>query len=251
VKRRMLVVALSAFLALALATPVAFGQPEQQAGESPAYGKTGKLAGAWLQWALSKPIPKNPMLGEYRGGPKCNGRPVSETPGEEKWWFLAGTFGGQPPGVERTCAMPAGRWLFFPVANYLFIITEPGETEELGREQANEFMKSVLTDPDLSISVTVDGEEVLRRADSPLVSVRVPENNVFDLLFPGAVEGGSYEGLTDGLWATMPPLSKGKHTVHFELSAPNVDLNPDEPGAEGFFQENTYHLTVKRAKPDS
>jgi hypothetical protein len=238
----MLVVALSALLALALATPVAFGQDEQQE-DSTAYGQTGELAAAWLQWALSKPISQNPMIGgdpDYSKA-QCNGRPVSETPGEEKWWFLAGTFGGQPPEVERTCAMPAGRWLFFPLANYLFIITEPDETEESGREDANEFMVSVLTDPDLSISVTVDGEEVLRRADSPLVSVKVPEDNVFDLL-PGVdLEGGSYDGLTDGLWATVPPLSKGKHTIHFELSAPKVD----------FRQDITYHLTVKRAKPAS
>jgi hypothetical protein len=242
VKSRMLVVALSALLALVLATPVAFGQAAEQQEDSTAYGRTGELAGAWLQWALSKPIPKNPMVGEYRGGPKCDGRPVSETPGEQKWWFLAGTFGATQPGVERTCTMPAGRWLFFPVANYLFIITEPGENEELGRKQANEFMDSVLTDPDLSMSVWVDGKEVLRRADSPLVTVRVPENNVFDL-FPGVdLEGGSYEGLTDGLWATVPPLSKGKHTIHFALSAPRED----------FRQDNTYHLTViTRAKPAS
>ena len=102
-------------------------------------------------------------------------------------------------------------------------------------------MDSVLTDPNLSISVTVDGKEVLRRADSPLVTVRVPENNVFDLL-PGVdLPGGSYDGLTDGLWATVPPLSKGKHTIHFALSAPTED----------FRQDNTYHLRVTRAKPAS
>ena len=243
-KGRMLVVALSALLALALATPVAFGQAAEQQEESTAYGKTGELAGAFLQWALSKPIPKNPMVGEYRGGPKCNGRPVSETPGEKKkWWFLAGTWEATEPGVERTCTMPAGRWLFFPVASYLFIITEPHENEELGRTQAKEIIDSLLTDPDLSMSVWVDGKEVLRRADSPLVTVRVPENNVFDLLFPGEfdLKGGSYEGLADGLWAKVPPLSKGKHTVHFALSAPKAD----------FRQDNTYHLTVKRAKPAS
>ena len=60
-KRRMLVVALSALLALAVATPVAFGQAaEQQEDSTAAFGRTGELAGAWLQWALSKPIPKNP-----------------------------------------------------------------------------------------------------------------------------------------------------------------------------------------------
>ena len=49
---------------------------------------------------------------------------------------------------------------------------------------------------------------------------------------------GSYEGVADGLWVTLPPLSKGEHTIHFEMSAPSV-------GEEGFSQDNTYHLTVE------
>ena len=239
-KGRMVVVALSAVLALAVTAPVAFGQAEQGSTE---YGTTGELAAAWWQWAGSKPVPKNPLLGEYSGGPKCNGRPVSDTPGEADWWFLAGTIDGSE--VERACTVPAGRRLFFPVVNFVFLITEPGEDEEVARAFANQFVDGVLTDPDLSMSVTVDGKEVLRRADSPLFTASLPMNNIFGL------EAGEYEGVADGLWAKVPPLAKGKHTVRFELSAPNVDTNPDEPGAEGFEQDNTYRLTVKRASAAS
>jgi hypothetical protein len=52
--------------------PVAWGQAEQQG--STTYGRTGKLAAAWWQWALSKPVAKNPTIGSYSGGPKCNGQ---------------------------------------------------------------------------------------------------------------------------------------------------------------------------------
>jgi hypothetical protein len=235
VKRTMLVAALGVLLALAVATPVAWGQAEQQG--STTYGRTGKLAAAWWQWALSKPVAKNPTIGSYSGGPKCNGRPVSATPGDKQWWFLAGATGGTKPRVERTCTMPAGRWLFFPVANYVYINTEPTDNEEVARQAANEYMDSVMSDPDLSIAVSVDGQEVLRRADSPLFTVKIPEHNVFDSpTFD--LPAGSYDGVADGLWATVPPLSKGKHTVHFKLSAPNV-------GTEGVTQNNTYHLTVR------
>jgi hypothetical protein len=228
----MLVAALSALLALAVATPIAWGQVEQQG--STKYGQTAKLAAAWWKWALSKPVAKNPTIGEYSGGPKCNGRPVSATPGNKQWWFLAGTSGGTAPRVERTCTMPAGRWLFFPVANSVFIITEPDETEKIARQAANGYMDSLLTDRRLRIVVSVDGQEVLRRADSPLFTVEIPENNVFDSpTFD--LPAGSYDGVADGLWAKVPPLSKGKHRVHFELSAPK----------EGFTQNITYHLTVK------
>jgi hypothetical protein len=230
VKGRMMVVALSAVLALAVAMPVAFGQAGQG---STGHGQTGELAAAWWRWAGSKPVPKNPLLGEYSGGPKCNGRPVSDTPGEADWWFLAGTIDGSE--VERACTVPAGRRLFFPVANIAFLITEPGEDEGDARAFVNGFVDGVLTDPDLSVSVTVDGKEVLRRADSPLFTASLPEDNVFGL------EAGEYEGVADGLWAKAPPLAKGKHTVRFELSAPTRD----------FEQDNTYRLTVKGAKDAS
>ncbi len=82
---------------------------------------------------------------------------MTDTPGTKQWWFLAGTFGGSP--VERTCTMPAGRWLFFPLVNYVFLITEPDETEEDARQAANFFQDNVLTDEDLSMSVSVAGKE--------------------------------------------------------------------------------------------
>ena len=229
-KGRMMVVALSAVLALAVAIPVAFGQAGQG---STGHGTTGELAAAWWRWAGSKPVPKNPLLGEYSGGPKCNGRPVSDTPGEADWWFLAGTINNSE--VERACTVPAGSRLFFPVANVAFLITEPEEDEEVARAAVNEYMDGVLTDPDLSMSVTVDGKEVLRRADSPLFTASLPEDNVFGL------EAGGYEGVADGLWAKVPPLAKGKHTVRFELSAPTRNVE----------QDNTYRLTVKGAKDAS
>ena len=233
-KRRILVMALSVVLALVvvspmavgkIVSPMAVGEVEQNSRE---YGRAGKLAAAWWQWALSKPEAKNPIIGEYTGGPQCNGRPVTETPGTKQWWFLAGTFGGGGP-VERTCTMPAERWLFFPLVNGVFLITEPGETEEDARRAVNEFMDNVLTDDDLSMSVSVAGKEVLRRADSPLFNATVPEDNV------AGVPAGSYPAVADGLWVTVPPLSKGEHTIHFELRAPEA----------GITQDVTYHLTVR------
>ncbi len=224
--RRIIVMAISVILALTLAMPVAFGQVGQG---SKASGTASELAADWWQWALSKPVEENPLLGEYSGGPKCDGQPVTETPGKK--WFLAGTFDGST--VERTCTMPVGTQLFFPVVNSIFIVTEPGETEELARQQVNEFINGVLSDPNLSMVVTVDGKEVkskrLVRAESSTFTVFLPEDNIF------GVPAGEYgPAVADGLWAALPPLSKGEHTIHFEISAPSLD----------FTQDNTYILTV-------
>src|SRR5215210_3384133 len=208
----------SVLLALVLVAPMAFGQVGQG---SKASGKAGELAADWWTWALSKPVAENPLIG---GDPdyseeQCDGQPVTDTPGKK--WFLAGTFDGS--AVERTCTMPVGTQLFFPVVNSIFIVTEPGETEELARQQVNEFINGVLSDPNLSMVVTVDGKEVkskrLVRAESSTFTVFLPEDNIF------GVPAGEYgPAVADGLWAALPPLSKGEHTIHFEISAPSLDF---------------------------
>ncbi len=216
----------SVILALVVASPMALGQVGQGATAS---GKAAELAADWWIWALSKPAAESPLIG---GDPdysdrQCDGQPLSGTPGKK--WFLAGTLDGS--AVERTCTMPVGTQLFFPAGNIVFLITEPGETEEEARQYVNEFIDDVLADPAFSMAVTVDGKEInpkrIVRADSPLFTATVPED--------GLLPAGSYSGVADGLWVALPPLSKGEHTIHFEMSAPSV----------GFSQNNTYHLTVE------
>jgi hypothetical protein len=241
--KRAIVMALSVILALALAMPASLAQVGQGAKAS---GKAAELAALWWQWALSKPVEDNPLIG---GDPnyseeQCDGQPVTATKGKK--WFLAGTFDGST--VERTCTMPVGTQLFFPVFNSIFIVTEPDETVEFARQEVNRFINSVLADPKLSIVVTVDGKEVkskrIVRAESPVFNVFLPAGNIF-----GVPEGEYGPSFAEGLWVALPPLPPGEHTIHFEVSAPNVDLNPDKPGIEGFTQDNTYHLTV--VKPNS
>ncbi len=232
--RRIVVLVLSVLLALTLVAPMASAQVGQGAKVS---GKAAQLAAAWWQWALADPVATSPLVGDYTGGPKCDGRPLSDVPGKK--WFLAGSFDGS--AVERTCTMPVGTQLFFPVLNAIWINTEPHETEELARREVRKYIESVLADPDLSITVTVDGKEVkskrIVRTDSPFFASQIPEDNVFDS--PAFdLPAGSYEGVADGLWAALPPLSKGEHTIHVEVSAPNV----------GFSQDFTYHLTVVNGK---
>ena len=238
VMRRIVVLALGVLLALTLVAPMASAQVGQGAKAS---GKAAQLAAAWWQWALADPVATSPLVGDYAGGPQCDGQPLRDVPGKK--WFLAGSFDGS--AVERTCTMPVGTQLFFPVFNFIWINTEPHETEELAREEARKFIESVLADPDLSITVTVDGKEVkskrIVRTDSPFFASQIPEDNVFDCPQceePFDLPAGSYEGVADGLWAALPPLSKGEHTIHVEVSAPNVR----------FSQDFTYHLTVVNGK---
>ena len=120
--------------------------------------------------------------------------------------------------MERTCTAPAGKQLFFPVVNYVFFITEPGETEEIARQAVNDYIDGLVADPRFKMRVTVDGRKVkssqIIRADSPLFTATVPEG--------GLLPAGSYDGVTDGLWVTLPSLPEGEHTIRFTMSAPNA-----------------------------
>jgi hypothetical protein len=196
---------------------------------------------------LSKPIADSPLFGSDSSDPpyseeQCNGQPVNPVSDTaNKYWFLAGTFDGSE--VERTCTAPSDTRPFFPVANFAYINTDPEtDTEELARQIAKKAIDSIEADPKLSMSVKVDGKEVknnqIVRADSPLFTATVPED--------GLLPAGSYTGVADGLWATLPPLSEGKHTIQFKMSAPNADMDPTtEENPLGFSQDNTYHLTVE------
>lgn len=225
--KRVVLVALSVVLALVLASSIAFAQAEQDTQSSRA---SGELAAAWWQWALSKPVEDSPLFGEdpTYTEEQCNGEPVTATQGET--WFLAGVAGTDP--VERTCSMPAGSQLFFPVVNTAWVFTDPEtDTDKQARESVQGFMRGLLSDPEFSMVVTVDGEEVHRivRARSHFFEVQLPEDNVF------GEPAGTYRALADGFWVTLPPLPEGEHTIHWVASAPNF----------GFSQDVTYHLTVE------
>jgi hypothetical protein len=246
--KRIIIMALGVLLALALATPMALAQVGQGAKAS---GTAAELAAAWTQWAYSKPVNQNsPLIGggqDYNQA-RCDGTPVSPTQGKQ--WFLAGTTTGDP--VVRTCTMPVGTHLFFPVVSSFGVKVFPSEDAEEERQRAINFINSVLADPEFSQSmeVTVDEKAVksnrIVRATSPLFTLTLPADNIFvncpPVCPPIAVQAGDYEGaLADGVWVTLPPLPPGEHIIHFEFNAPDV----------GFSQDNTYILTVvnKGKKP--
>jgi hypothetical protein len=238
VVKRAIVMAISVLLALIVALPMAFAQVGQGAKAS---GSAEELAAAWWQWASSKPVEVNPLRDSYEGGAKCDGTPVTPTQGKQ--WFLGGTQDGSV--VERTCTMPVGTHLFFPVVNVVAFPFAPGETRQNQRQLARQYIREVVNAPDFSMSVTVDGKEVksnrIVRALSPVFSVTVPEDNIFDCPQcpqPFDLPAGEYDDASsNGLWVTLPPLSRGEHTIHFEMRATTENFGL-------VTQDNTYNLTV-------
>lgn len=81
-------------------------------GSTPEGQAYGRWAAEWWQWALGVPAATNPVLDP--DGSFCAERQVGEV------WFLAGRFGFDPDfsvPTTRTCTVPTGKSLFFPLIN--------------------------------------------------------------------------------------------------------------------------------------
>ena len=196
----------------------------------------GELSGAWWQWAYSFPADMNPVsdsTGELAGLGQSG--PV---------WFLAGNFGGR---TIRTATVPAGKALFFPIINSLWInIPELGDNP--WSDEQREFARSVIApfiDNAFDLSCTIDGVAVADlqsyRAATPDGAeyfVTVPENSLLAGP-PLRLPAGSYgPTVDDGIYLMLAPLRRGEHTIRITSNSAGSALGD-------FALDVTYHLTVK------
>lgn len=201
--------------------PLNMAIADEDAGGLPA------LTAQWRQWAYSIPTGQNPQLdptGQYcmvgqRG-------PV---------WFLAGVFLGGT--ANRSCTVPEGQALFFPVINQ----DEINAPNVCGDGPENSSVKDLRAaakaaiDSVSGLSLQVDGTNVkglLQRIKSTVYEIALPEDNVFNAPCgsPG-VPGGIYSpAVDDGYYVLLKPLKPGEHKIHFE--------------GNGGFEDVTYTLTV-------
>lgn len=229
--------------ALLLATALAPARALDQnvgatAGKTPA-----EWSALWWQWMTSIPTAENPQMtqGEVDCGVGQQG-PV---------WFLAGA----PSGVtaQRSCTVPRGKALFFPVFNAVFI-NGPGEdlTVAEKRHALDSFLNDTEPGPfaDLGfpgsracdLVATLDGMPVTyfvpdARVQSPAFHLDTGDGPNF--LPPGLVDP---EAVSDGFWVMLPPLAPGEHSLHFGGRLCQFESFDDHP----FFGpvDVTYQLTV-------
>jgi hypothetical protein len=196
------------FLALMVVTPAASARSASGQSADPS-----RLAAGWWKWALKKPVQVGPLLDDYswkgqpRGAAKCAGgsRPgVFNLAGEFALDENAGGFVGE---ATRTCKVPAGKPIFFPVFNFICspATNDTGDLQECATSLTNETL------PASNYFVTVGGESVpVERVASGPFAITVPKDNVL------GAPPGSYPAATDGLWVYLPEgLQKGKHVITF------------------------------------
>jgi hypothetical protein len=152
----------------------------------------------WWHWALSIPISINPVLdetGKYAG--------INQ---QSKVWFLAGTIGDENKVAHRSCVIPKGKAILFPVINYIF---------------TDEFLCSGI---DLIKHVQKDIDDIVVR-EAIVNGYRIPTHRVKSepLLFKLKVDEENKLGIpvgttmasADGYWVFLKPLNDGKYDLHF------------------------------------
>jgi len=176
------------------------------------YVKTyGELGAEWWQWVVQVPAADNPLLDTT--GDKCGMGQQGPV------WFLAGVSG--TGGAARTCEVPGGKALFFPVVNVAFFAfpdDPPGQrTREFLTEQLMFCDKNTLAD----VVVRIDGVPVAKAAhfwtspdQSPLFQATLPTDNIFGA-DPGQLLSPS---LQEGVYLYVKPLTTGTHTVAWTAS---------------------------------
>lgn len=171
-------------------------------GDKP-YGLTyGQWTANFWKWVISIPQQNNPNNDPT--GQKCA---ISQN---DKVWYLAPTFGGT---AERTCTIPAGKPILFPLlvgeCNYL-------ENPELKTESQLRTCAMQGNEGSRSMEVTIDGVKLKNlenyRVQSPSFNVTWPENNF------SSVKPGTTNAVSDGFWVFLKPLSPGKHELEFSAS---------------------------------
>ena len=202
-----------------------------------------ELSQEWWRWALGAPNSGNPLLDEDGVFAQVgNNGPV---------FFVAGSIFGEP--TVRTFAVPAGRPIFFPVINNLFIETPPPECA--GSVACALARVSPVIDDATALTATLDGLNLLaagasgfRQTSSAFFSVALPDDNLF-----GAPKG-SYDAVSDGYWVAVEGLSAGPHTLIFGATSGGflvdvtANLRVPEPGTLGLVLLGALAATGRRLR---
>lgn len=164
-----------------------------------------EYANRWWQWAFSIP----PQLSPVRDltGENCHQGQQGDV------WYLAGGYGTST--IRRSCTVPAGKSLFFPVINTVYY---PARPLSLSCEDAK--TKAALNnDKLLSIHIEIDGISATNPAHT-----RLRSSDCFDLygLVPKQYNAPKrYPAASDGYWVMLKPLSPGTHQLKFSASYAN------------------------------
>lgn len=178
----------------------------------------------WWQWTYTMPPESSPVHDET--GEMCD---VGQ---RGAVWFLAGGYGTSK--IRRSCRIPEGKYIFFPVINMLYLPRREGAiTCDYAKEHA-----ALNNDHLLSIEVSLDSITAWNPANT-----RIASENCFDLLGLIPREDNPpkiYPAATDGYWVMLRPLPKGTHILKF-----TAKYNREEGAYSKMAQDIEYELIIE------
>lgn len=161
---------------------------------------TPQLSVEWWQWAMSAPEAESPV--SDLTGVKCSAGQRGDT------WFLAGGFGSSK--IHRTCSVPAGKKLFFPLINMVHWPKREGEP--ITCEDAK-LAAALNNETAIDLFAEVDGIAL-----ENLGRHRLKSDGCFDLFarVPASERPyNAYPSASDGYWMLLQPLPHGRHVIKF------------------------------------
>ncbi len=197
-------IVLSLFAAACSSAPVARDISPLTVDASVAGISQPELTKRWWQWAGSFDGDESPVADV--SGERCGAGQDGPV------WFLAGTYGSAP--AHRKCHLPAGKYVFFPLINYIVMPRCQACTNT-----CDHMMTAArdVTDRPMGLFAELDG-----RSFTGLNEHRVAAGRCFNMAerVPGApaIEPSA----SDGYWLLLPPLPKGEHSLRFGGSLPSL-----------------------------
>lgn len=155
----------------------------------------------WWMWAGSFNDDVSPVAD--RTGEFC----ASKQQG--KVWFLAGTYGTRR--TVRTCKVPRGKYLFFPLINYVVM---PGAKSGCEAQMAT---AARMTDNPFTLILDVDGTAI-----PGLAAHRQATRRCFDMGASRESPVSIYPSAANGYYVLLKPLSPGRHTINFGGALPSM-----------------------------
>jgi hypothetical protein len=191
--------------------PLLFCAISAIADDSPLLPASVPVAGAsqddwsrqWWEWAGSFDRAESPVAD--RSGARCGSRQAGAV------WFLAGTYGTQR--TIRTCHVPRGKYLFFPLINYV-VARGPGGNSSCEHVKAT---AARMTEGASALVLEVDG---VRYAG--LEKHRLAPAGCFDLGSRTPERFRIYPAAANGYYVMLKPLPAGRHTLNFGGALPSM-----------------------------
>lgn len=209
----------------------------------------GEWGARWWQWILSLPAPapnggSNPLFTD--GAVDCSlGQSLHDK--SNQVWFLAGRtcISNCPPilTANRTCSVPTGTALFFPVLNAAWDNIGFGTPPTNLTVDELKVLAAQFSEP-AELHATIDGTPIQNlltyRSQFAPFGYTIPSTNnlyqLFGLDIPGVNWPSTfvYPTASDGYYLMLQPLRPGTHRINFGGTAKNT----------GFALDITYTITV-------